>query len=540
MDIFSAIEIQDPIWIGIAFLFGLIFKQLRLAPMIGFLAAGFLLNLLGVTNDSFFHELADLGVTLLLFTIGLKLQLKTLARPETWGTATIHMAISVVVMTVVLMGLGLTAIQVFTDLGWIPAIIVAFALSFSSTVFAVKTLEERGAVGSQYGRTAVGILVIQDIAAVIFLAASSGKLPSVWAILLLLLIPGRHLLGYVLSRSGHRELLPLFGFVMALGGAALFELVGMKGDLGALIMGVLLASHTRASELAKHLMGFKDVFLVGFFLTIGLAGLPTWETAIAALLLVALLPLKGILFYLLLARFNMRARAATQGGAILTNYSEFGLIVAAISLSVGWLPAEWITILALALSFSFLLASPLNHYTDALYTLFHDWLIRWEREKRLPEDEEITISGNRILIIGMGRVGQAAYDDMAINARGEILGIDMDKAEVDSNKSEGRKVVLGDAAHPEFWSRFSDGHHGVEMILLAMPNHAANIAAADNLRDHGYTNSLVATALYPDQEVDMKKHGITEVYNIYKEVGMGAALHMLDALQRVETKDKEE
>ncbi|ABK45136.1 transporter, CPA2 family [Magnetococcus marinus MC-1] len=533
MDILSAIEIQDPAWIAIAFIFGLIFKQFQLAPMIGFLAAGFMLNMLGVSTDSFLNELADLGVTLLLFTIGLKLQLKTLARLETWGTATAHMAISVVAITAVLLLLSLTAIQVFAELDLASALIVAFALSFSSTVFAVKVLEERGAMSSQYGRTAIGILVIQDIAAVIFLAASSGKLPSIWAILLLALIPGRHLLGYILSRSGHRELLPLFGFVAALGGAALFEVVGMKGDLGALIFGVLLANHPRSGELAKHLLGFKDVLLVGFFLTIGLAGLPTWDTALAALLLSLLLPFKGGLFYLLLARFKLRARAATQGGAILTNYSEFGLIVAAISLNVEWLPAEWITILALALSFSFLLASPLNRYTDTLYMSLHDWLIRWEQEKRLPEDEEISISGNRILIIGMGRVGQAAYDEMAHNAEGQILGIDLDKAEVEKNSKEGRRVVPGDATHPEFWSRFSDGHKGVEMILLAMPNHLGNIAAADNLRAHGYKHSLVATALYPDQEAELKRHGITEVYNIYKEVGVGAAAHMWDSIKRV-------
>ncbi|MBF0359121.1 MAG: cation:proton antiporter [Magnetococcales bacterium] len=534
MDILGSIQIQDPAWIAIAFIFGLIFKQLQLAPMLGFLAAGFMLNILGVSSDSFLNELADLGVTLLLFTIGLKLQLKTLARLETWGTATAHMIISVLVTTLILLFLSLTAIQVFAELNWTAALIVAFALSFSSTVFAVTVLEERGAMGSQYGRTSIGILVIQDIAAVIFLAASSGKLPSVWAILLLALIPGRHLLGYVLSKSGHRELLTLFGFVIALGGAAIFELVGMKGDLGALILGVLLASHPRAGELSKHLLGFKEVFLVGFFLTIGLSGLPSWETALAALILLLILPVKGALFYLLLTRFKVRARAATQGGAILTNYSEFGLIVAAIAINVDWLPTEWVTIIALALSSSFLLASPLNNRTDDFYEKLHDWLVSFERDERLPEDEEISISGNCLLILGMGKVGQAAYDEILKQSKGKVLGIDVDENVVVQNTLYGRNVVFGDASHPEFWSLFTDGHEGVKMILLAMPNQKANILVADNLRNHGYKGALVATALYPDQEAGLKEHGITDVYNVYNEVGLGVATHMFETMNKLE------
>ncbi len=341
-------------------------------------------------------------------------------------------------------------------------------------------------------------------------------------------------MGYVLSLSGHRELLTLFGFVTALGGAAIFELVGMKGDLGALIFGVLLANHPRAGELSNNLLGFKELFLVGFFLTIGLSGLPTWNTALAALILLLILPIKGAFFYLLLTQFKLRARAATQGGAVLTNYSEFGLIVASIAMSVGWLPAEWVTILALALSFSFLIAAPLNNRTDGFYEKFHDWLVRWEKDERLPEDKEIAISGNCALILGMGNVGTAAYDELGKQSNGKILGIDVDKTVVEKNSLEGRNVVVGDASHPEFWSLFTDGHEGVQMVLLAMPNQEANILVADNLRAHGYQGALVATALYHDQEEDLKQHGITEVFNVYNEVGLGVATHMFKAMQQLE------
>src|SRR5690606_26182559 len=107
---------------------------------------------------------------------------------------------------------------------------------------------ERDDMAALYGRIAIGILVVQDIAAVIFLAASEGKLPSIWALALLLLIPARPLLHRFLEAAGHGELLVLGGLATALGGAALFGVVDMKPDLGALVAGVLLGGHEKTKE----------------------------------------------------------------------------------------------------------------------------------------------------------------------------------------------------------------------------------------------------------------------------------------------------
>jgi len=525
--IFISIDYHDPAWIAFAFAFGLIFKHFHLPPMVGFLVAGFVLHFFGAKSDQFLLEIADLGVTLLLFTIGLKLRISTLIRREIWATTTIHMVGSVLFITGILIGLSLMNAPLFNELDLSGAFIVAFALSFSSTVFAVKTLEDRGSLASRYGQVAIGVLVLQDIAAVIFLAVSAGKIPSVWAIGLLALIPGRHLLGYILANSGHKELLSIFGFVIALGGAALFEAVEMKGDLGALILGVLLAQHPRANELSKNLLGFKDVFLVCFFLMIGLTGLPTWETAAAAAILLLVLPFKTALFFHLLSKFHLRARSATLGASILGNYSEFGLIVAAIAISAGWLQNDWVIVVALSLSASFIIASPINIFADTFYSKCHAFLGRYESSIRLPGDDDISLVGNRILVFGMGRVGRAAYDEMCLHVESHILGIDLDEDEVIKNVEQGRRVVLGDATHPEFWTRLEGGHDEVEMILLAMPYHTANIDSAKRLRERGYTGPIVATAMYPDQEVHLKENGVTEVYNLYAEAGSGAASRML-------------
>src|SRR5690606_17357158 len=158
------------------------------------------------------------------------------------------------------------------------------ALSFSSTVFVVKVLDDRGEAYALYGRVAIGVLVIQDLAAVIFLAFASDHPPTPWAFALVALWPLSLLLRRVWNRVGHGEMQSLFGVVVAVvPGYVLFEAVGLEGDLGALVMGVLLASHSSASELSRALFHIKELLLVGFFVSIGLTGLPDMPILFVAL-----------------------------------------------------------------------------------------------------------------------------------------------------------------------------------------------------------------------------------------------------------------
>ena len=274
-----------------------------LPPLVGFLAAGFTLNYFGAEGGSFLDEMADIGVTLLLFTIGLKLRVKELLRTEVWGVTLIHTLSVSITLTLGILFLREMGIPLFHSLSLTTALIIAFALSFSSTVFVVKVLESRGDFRSRYGQIAIGVLIIQDIVAVVFLGFSEGKLPSPFAILLIaILFLVRPLLLRLLDNIGHGELQVLYGLTLALGGAALFKQVDMKADLGALFFGVLLANHTKAEELAKTLFSLKELFLVGFFLSIGMAGLPNIEILIAVFILLIALAFKtGLFFSIILA-----------------------------------------------------------------------------------------------------------------------------------------------------------------------------------------------------------------------------------------------
>ena len=530
---------MDPVWIGIAFLFGFAIRQVGLPPLVGFLIAGFMLNGFDVQGGEVLEEVADLGVTLLLFTIGLKLRVRSLMRPEIWAGASVHMIITIVVFGVGIYWLSMAGFSLFVGLSFAHAILIAFALSFSSTVFAVKVLEERGEMSSLHGRVAIGILIMQDVFAVVFLTVSSGKIPSVWALAIpAALFVVRPILKAIMNRTGHGELLVLCGFFLAIVvGATGFELVGLKADLGALVLGVLVSDHPKASELAKALYNLKDLFLVGFFLTIGLAGTPSLEAVGIAIFLVVLVPLKVALFFFLLTRFNLRARTALLGSLSLANYSEFGLIVGAIGVSSGWIGAEWLIIIAIALSITFVLASPLNTSAHAINRRFGAALKRFESEKRHPDDQPLEPTDATIAIFGMGRIGTAAYDYMQERYGETVVGVDYDPQGVAAHQEAGRNVALGDAVDPDFWEKIKVAKNTARkegqfrLAMLTMPNHAANRFAVERLSDMGFKGLIAATAQFDDEVEELENLGVHAAFNFYNEAGTGFAEHVWERME---------
>lgn len=512
---------------------GMLVSRIGLPPLIGYLVAGFVLFLFGINETSLplLQQLASLGVTLLLFAIGLKLDIKSLFKAEVWAGSSLHLIGSVMFFIPVLKLLGFLGLSQLTGLSLDKLTLIAFALSFSSTVFAVKALEDKGDMQSLYGRVAIGILIMQDIFAVAFLTISKGEFPSIWALGLLLLPLAKPLIYRIFDKVGHGELLVLFGLVMALVlGAWLFEAVGLKPDLGALVIGILLAGHKKASELAKSLFYFKELFLVAFFLTIGLNGLPTLEDLALAGILVALLPVKIALFIILLTRFRLRSRTAIMTSFNLGNYSEFGLIVAAVATSKGWLPPQWLIIIAVALSFSFFLAAPLNAAANMFYQRYQ---LRFKRMERFPlhtEDRPIVIGSPKFLIFGMGRIGAGAYDELKAKFGDCVLGIEHKPELVQThNEVYGRNVVQGDASDTDFWDKL-DKAPGLEVVLLAMPHHGGNIFAVEQLYKRDYQGKISAIVQYADDGISLKNAGVHSIYNLYEAAGTGFVDHVVDEL----------
>ncbi|MBU2976866.1 cation:proton antiporter family protein [Alteromonas sp. C1M14] len=504
-----------------AFICGLSVKLIGIPPLVGFLIAGFVLNGLGYAMTDQLQQIADLGITIMLFSIGLKLNVKDLSKREVYLGSTCHTLIWVGLISAALYGVAALFSSFMGDLSFTSAILIAFALSFSSTVCVFKVLEESGEAKTRHGKLAIGILVMQDVFAVLFLVAATGKLPSVWAFALLAIIPLLPLLNKLIDRSGHGELLPLTGLVFALGGYHLFELVNIKGDFGALLMGIMLAKHAKATELSKSLMGFKDLFLIGFFLSIGLTALPDFSMVMAAGVLCVFIVVKLALFFGLLTALKLRVRTNYLTSLIMSNYSEFGLIIGALAVSQGLLAPRWLVIIALAVSFSFVITSIAYRSSHSRYLKIKSHLIRFERKERLPGDLYPVVSQAEFLVIGMGRVGLGAFNSLNNLAGKSVWGMDADQGKIRTLKKQGLNVICGDGEDIDLWQNIDIS--GVKLILLALPSIEDAINITHQLKFSGYQGKIAAIARYEDEVQALLNQGVDKVFNFFTEAGLGFA-----------------
>lgn len=508
--------------VSAAFVFGTAVRQFGLPPLVGFLVAGFFINAVGPklgmpdTTGPILDYFAHIGVLLLLFTIGLKLKLRQIGEPHVVGGALLHFVLSVAIFAPF-------SRLLFTD-DWTVALLVGIALAFSSTVLAAKMLEARRELGVFHGRTAIGILIVQDIIALVVLAIFAGKLPGPWALLIFATPLLRPLLFRILDHAGRDEVLVLSGMLVSLviGGAG-FELIGLKGEIGALVMGLLLSTHPRAGELSDSLWALKEVFLVGFFLSIGMSGLPDLNSLVFAIVLGLLLPLKAVLFFFALVAFRLRARTSFLAALSLTAYSEFGLIIAA-----GIPAAEsFLVPLAIALSVSFLVAAPLNRFGHQLFERFEETLQPFERQTCHPDEQPKELGDSNVLVFGMGRTGSAAYEAL-VAAGARPVGLDADNYKATAHADAGRNVIFADAEDSNFWNNVR--LDGIEAAVLAMDDIEAKLIAARTLRAQGFTGSIVSHTLYEDQAVRITEAGADRTYLTMQEAGRSLAAHAVETL----------
>lgn len=511
----------DTIWISVAFVGGLIARRANLPPLIGFLVAGFALSLVGFNKGGIALEAAaNLGVMLLLFTIGLKLNVKSLLAKEIWLGTSIQLILMTLAFGLLVFLLSFSGLYHFAAASLKTSLIIGFAFSFSSTVFAVKILEDRGEVNSAHGKITIGILVIQDIAAVIFLTVAGTSTLSIWLIgLPVYLFIVRFILIKILDNVDHGELFTLFGFFAALVvGAISFKFFGLKADLGALVIGILLGTHERSKELTKHMMGYKDFFLVAFFLQIGLYGLPTWQNLVVAVIFTVFLLFKGGFFLHLFTRFNLRARTSWLTTLSLSNYSEFGLIVGAIAIEQGLIQNEWITTIALALSFSFILGSPVNVRAHKLFNKYNAQITRFNKNCEFPDSELTKLGQAHFLICGMGRIGHVVYHYLHGKFGDHVIGMDYDMEIVDKFRSSNKNVIWGDATDGSFWK--SAQMDNIKMVFIAMTDHTSNLNAAKEISRISNGNFLIgSTSKFRDEFLELKDAGVNFVYNYYDRLG---------------------
>lgn len=509
------------LWILGAFVFGLLARQLALPPLVGFLAAGFLLNGFGVEPVPALVRIGEVGVWLLLFSVGLKLRWQSLMAPAVWATASVHLLLTAALAAFIAHG------QV--GVPWPAAWLLGAAFGFSSTVLTATILEPKKELRAFHGRIAIAILIIQDIVAVAVLAIGADTAPSPYAGLLVLVVFAKPLLDRLVDFAGHDEILALFAVLLAVGaGGYGFEALGLSGEVGALLLGALLAGHARAVELADVLWGMKEVFLVGFFLSIGLGGMPSLESLVGVSVLLLALPFKAALFFALLVLAGLRARSSFLAALSLASYGEFSLIIMQLGVRQGMLDPAWMPLAAVAVAGSFVMAAPLNRVAHGLYGRWEPLLQRFERRRRHPDDEPLSVGAAEVLVVGMGRVGSGAY--RYLRERGvQVVGLDSDMSKVEAHVRGGRRVVYADAEDPDLWHRLQLDR--VRAVMLAVPDTEAKILASRRLRQRGFAGLIAATHVYDEERQEVLDAGCDVTYNYFAEAGTGFAVHVSDSLQ---------
>jgi hypothetical protein len=232
-----------------------------------------------------------------------------------------------------------------------------------------------------------------------------------------------------------------------------------------------------------------------------------------------------VLFFGLLTGLKLRARTSFFATAGLANYSEFGLIVAALGARMGWLPSEWLVTMAIAVSITFVLASPLNASADAICLRLQALLDRFERPGRIREEEPIDPGSPEVVVVGMGRVGVGVYDRMRERYGDVVLGLDQDIRVVQAQSESGRRAICGSIADPSFMQRLQRGRP-LQLILLAIPNGPEAAAIARVARLEGYEGPIAATAHFDDQVLELEEAGVDVVFNFYADAGAGFAEHV--------------
>ena len=508
------------LWIGFAFVFGFLVSRLRLPPLVGYLLAGIVLSFTGHNGGTLLKEIAHLGVIFLLFTVGLSIRIRSMFRVDILGIAILHMAVTVAIITPIAMIFG-NSLQ--------SALVIGILLGFSSTVLTAKTLERRNELGALYGRAAIGILIVQDLIAIAVIAWSEGAAPSVFTPFLLLLPFLRPLLIRLLSLVQEDELWMMYGLALAAGGAWLFSELGLSGELGALIAGMLLASDERSDQIAKKLWGVREAFLVAFFLDVGLNGFPPFDGLMFASVLTLLLPLKFLLFYGLMILFRYRARTSFLTSLSLTTYSEFALIAGAIAASTGVIAPETLSVFGVIVILSFIINTPLSTIEEKIWRGLQPVLARFEREGRHPEHETLSLGSAQFLIIGMGNAGKAAYDRLKLEQK-PVVGMDIDPDRIERNIREGRKVLYGDIQDRDLWENVDLSK--IRSIMIAMGNDVVKVNATKTLRETGFDGVIYALTMKESEAERLREAGASSVSIPIREAG-----ERLAELSVSETKD---
>ncbi|CFQ69233.1 YbaL family putative K(+) efflux transporter [Yersinia similis] len=540
----------------LAFLFGTLAHRLRISPLVGYLAAGVLAGPFTpgfVADTSLAPELAEIGVILLMFGVGLHFSLKDLLAVK---SIAIPGAIAQIAVAT-LLGMGLSHF-----LGWdlITGLVFGLCLSTASTVVLLRALEERQLIDSQRGQIAIGWLIVEDLAMVltlVLLPAFAGVMGNettnlnqlftelaitigkVIAFITLMIVVGRRLVPWILAKTastGSRELFTLAVLVLALGIAyGAVELFDVSFALGAFFAGMVLNESELSHRAAQDTLPLRDAFAVLFFVSVGMLFDPmilvNEPLAVIASLAIIIFG-KSAIAFALVRLFGHSKRTALTISVSLAQIGEFAFILAGLGISLGLLSGHGRN-LVLASAILSIMLNPL------LFTLLDRYLAKTETmedlilEEAVEEEKQIPVDlCNHVLLVGYGRVGSLL--GAKLHAEGiPLVVIENSRPRVEALREQGINAVFGNAANADVMSL--GRLDCARWLLLTIPNgyEAGEIVASARIKRPDL--EIIARAHYDDEVVYISDRGANQVVMGEREIA-NSMLNML----KIETLTEED
>jgi CPA2 family monovalent cation:H+ antiporter-2 len=526
----------------LAFVLGALAQRLRFSPLIGYLLAGVLIGPATpgfVADIGLANQLAEIGVILLMFGVGLHFSLKDLL-----SVRAIAVPGAVAQITVAtLLGMALAA-----AMGWDIAagLVFGFALSVASTVVLLRALQERRLIETERGRIAVGWLIVEDLATVAALVMLPALAPvlkgglqngadlqslllpialtigKVIAFLVVMLLIGRRVIPWILhyiAHTGSRELFRLSVLSIALGCAfAAATLFDVSFALGAFFAGMMMAESELSQRAAQETLPLRDAFAVLFFVSVGMLFDPMILIAqplpVLATVLIIMVGKSAAAFFIV-RLFRYSTTTAVTISASLAQIGEFSFILAGLGVALGLLPEEGRALILAGAILSILL-NPL------CFAALDWWMARKAAQpaasttteaKGAPAETsrepvpKTTLTGH-VVLVGYGRVGRF-FAHNAGDKAAPLLVVEDNSDTVDRLRQEGRDVIAGNAADPQVLAACNLA--AARCLLVAVPNAFEGSQVIAQARAINAGLQIVARA-HSEEEVEyLRKHGATSV-----------------------------
>ena len=528
----SEFLVQAATYLGAAAIAVPIFNRLKLGSILGYLAAGVAVGPSGLNllhqEEGVFH-IAELGVVLFLFVIGLELSVSRLwsMRKQIFGLGAAQMGVT-----------GIVIAGLFVALGVMPAAaaaIAGFSLAFSSTAFALQWMKDRGDLNTAYGAQSFSVLLFQDLAVIPLLASvpfvagvggggdwqAAAKAGAVLAIVVVVGKYGLDRVGRMVAASGSREAFAATALLVVALVSLAVSWAGLSMALGAFIAGVMLAESSFKHQIETDIEPFRGLLLGLFFISIGmrldLSGiLHNWVAVVSGAL--GLVTIKSAILYALARKMGTPKAVAMRTAATLSQGGEFSFVVFTLGVSAALFSSSQASIMSAIVTLSMMLTPLLSVAA-----------VRFAREQEDSADDLDGPPGGRdhALIVGFGRMGQIVSQVLR-NSGVDIVAVDRNPGHIRNAERFGFKVYYGDGSRLDLL--MNAGAADARAIILCMDDPPSVNQAVTILKESVPNVTIIACAHDRLHEIELRKLG-PDV--IVRETLESSILMAREALERM-------